>query len=73
MDSPLLKTWQRLTGKVAKKASCVHEKYQENMACDGICLRCGKNLGFIQPLRESNPAGETGIQSWDHDIIVNEQ
>lgn len=26
---------------------CKHETYHETQACDAICSRCGKNLGFI--------------------------
>lgn len=31
---------------------CQHLRFQETMACDAICLDCGKNLGFIGPQRE---------------------
>lgn len=34
-----------------KKARCPHTEYRENRACHGICQRCTKDLGFIQPLR----------------------
>lgn len=34
-----------------KRAMCKHTKYRENRACHGICQRCTKDLGFIQPLR----------------------
>lgn len=34
-----------------RHALCKHKRFRENRACDGICESCGKNLGFIQPLR----------------------
>jgi len=37
---------------------CKHERYRETMACDAICMKCGKDLGFIQDVRETNPHGE---------------
>jgi len=30
-----------------KEMLCQHEKWIENRACDVICTKCGKNLGFI--------------------------
>jgi len=30
---------------------CEHLIYTETRSCDGICIRCKKNLGFIQKLR----------------------
>lgn len=35
-----------------KMVFCKHPRYRENRACDAICSDCGRNLGFIQPLRE---------------------
>lgn len=31
---------------------CKHEKFYENMACNAICSKCRKNLGFIGTVRE---------------------
>ena len=31
---------------------CDHEKYFETMACEAVCTKCGKNLGFIGTVRE---------------------
>jgi hypothetical protein len=31
---------------------CKHEKFYENMACHGVCRKCGKDLGFIGNLRK---------------------
>lgn len=30
---------------------CKHLNYFENQACDAICRKCGKNLGFIGVVR----------------------
>ena len=30
-----------------KQITCKHEKYHETQACDAVCSKCGKNLGFI--------------------------
>lgn len=35
-----------------ERTFCKHERYRETRACDAICINCGRNLGFIQPLRE---------------------
>lgn len=35
-----------------QRVFCQHERYRETRACDAICINCGRNLGFIQPLRE---------------------
>jgi len=34
-----------------KQLRCKHEEYRETPACDAICKKCGKNLGFIGSLR----------------------
>jgi hypothetical protein len=34
-----------------RERKCKHPTYRENRACHGICPGCGKDLGFIQPLR----------------------
>ncbi len=35
-----------------RQSSCKHDKgVMETRACDAICLRCGKNLGFIGALK----------------------
>ncbi|CAJ0710574.1 hypothetical protein LMG7143_01628 [Ralstonia thomasii] len=40
-----LPTWR-------KQSKCSHDRVHETQACDAICLRCGKNLGFIDTWRE---------------------
>ena len=35
-----------------KQRKCLHEKYFETMACDAVCCSCGKNLGFIDSIRD---------------------
>lgn len=35
-----IRTWIR-------QARCPHTQVNETRACDAICARCGKNLGFI--------------------------
>ena len=38
-----------------KKLRCSHDGgVNETMACDAICKKCGKNLGFIDKLKEKN-------------------
>ena len=39
--------------KMVRQARCKHEKFHETMACDAVCSRCGKNLGFIGTVREA--------------------
>uniref|UniRef100_A0AB39CEB2 Membrane protein n=1 Tax=Pseudomonas phage HRDY3 TaxID=3236930 RepID=A0AB39CEB2_9VIRU len=36
-----------------KQQFCKHPEFYENRACHGICRGCGKDLGFIQPLRDA--------------------
>ena len=37
-----------------KESRCKHDGgYNETQACDAICRRCGKNLGFIGKLRNN--------------------
>lgn len=35
-----------------RQSRCKHERYYETSACDAVCKRCGKNLGFIGTVRE---------------------
>jgi hypothetical protein len=36
-----------------KQSRCKHDGgYNETQACDAICRKCGKNLGFIGKLRD---------------------
>lgn len=38
-----------------KKLRCSHDGgVNETMACDAICKKCGKNLGFIDKLKDKN-------------------
>lgn len=37
-----------------RKMRCGHDEgVRETMACDAICLKCGKNLGFIGDYRRT--------------------
>jgi len=36
-----------------KQGRCPHESIRETMACDAICNKCNKNLGFIGAWRDS--------------------
>lgn len=36
----------------ARQYLCKHESYRENMACNAVCTRCGKDLGFIDHIRK---------------------
>lgn len=38
--------------KIMRSRACKHERYRETSKCDAICVECGENLGFIQPLRD---------------------
>lgn len=37
-----------------KQRRCNHESVRETMACDAICNKCGKNLGFIGSWRKKS-------------------
>lgn len=39
-----------------KQIRCKHDTYRETTACDAVCTDCGKNLGFIQKLRDRDRA-----------------
>jgi hypothetical protein len=43
---------------------CKHEEYFETMACDAICDKCHKNLGFIGNIRKDKTKKEVGEQRW---------
>lgn len=38
--------------KLMRSRACKHAHYRETSKCDAICVECGENLGFIQPLRD---------------------
>lgn len=47
-----------------RQGRCKHDgDFRETMACDAICDKCGKNLGFIQPWRDRKAARERGQYS----------
>lgn len=35
-----------------KQALCKHVDYWETSACDAVCRRCNKNLGFVADIRK---------------------
>ncbi len=39
-----------------RRMRCQHERFRETMACDAICIDCGKNLGFIGTVRDERKA-----------------
>jgi hypothetical protein len=39
-----------------KQHYCKHEKYYETMACNAVCVKCGKNLGFIGSVKKERRA-----------------
>lgn len=41
-----------------KEHRCKHEEFFETSACDAICKKCSKNLGFIGTLREKRVSHE---------------
>lgn len=32
---------------ILMKPKCEHKTFYETMACDAVCMECGKNMGFI--------------------------
>jgi hypothetical protein len=40
---------------------CKHEEVRETMSCDAICIKCGKNLGFIGVWREQHGVKKPGV------------
>jgi hypothetical protein len=32
------------------KPACPHEEYRETLACDGVCVKCGENLGWVREI-----------------------
>ena len=42
--------------KFMQQYRCSHEKYFETMACNAVCIKCGKNLGFIGSVQEERRA-----------------
>jgi len=47
--------------RLIKRKLCKHHTVRETMACDAVCLKCGKNLGFIQRWRDEN-RGKDGFR-----------
>ncbi len=41
---------------------CKHSQFFETRACDAICSRCGKNLGFIGTVREQRAAAQAAAK-----------
>ncbi|WP_454056835.1 hypothetical protein [Cupriavidus sp. Marseille-Q8015] len=49
----LLFVLARSAGKWFKQVRCKHDgSIHETGACDALCMKCGKNLGFIGAFRE---------------------
>jgi hypothetical protein len=48
------------------RKQCEHLRVQETMACDAICLDCGRNLGFIAHWREAS-SGKAGASEISND------
>ena len=48
--------WVVIAGdKLAREMFCIHDAgVNETSACEAICRKCGKNLGFIGNLRKSH-------------------
>lgn len=40
-----------------RKWRCKHPSYWENSRCNGICSKCGKDLGFIDDVRKKYGSG----------------
>lgn len=41
---------------------CKHRQFFETRACDAVCSRCGKNLGFISTVREQRAAAQAAAK-----------
>lgn len=50
--------------KFIKSFFCKHEEYFETMACDAICNKCHKNLGFVDISRKNPNRKQVGEQVW---------
>lgn len=44
---------------------CKHESFYETMACDAVCVNCGKNLGFIGNLDRSKCVAGNDPDHWN--------
>lgn len=38
--------------RIMRRMGCKHARFHETMACEAVCLDCGKNLGFIGKVRD---------------------
>lgn len=48
----------------AKQWHCKHDgEVNETSACDAVCRKCGKNLGFIGTWREKNKVPSRNLRS----------
>ena len=50
--------------KFIRNLFCKHEEFFETMACDAVCNKCHKNLGFIDYSRKNPSRKEVGEQIW---------
>lgn len=50
--------------KRAFSKKCLHTTFYENMACSGICVDCGKDLGFIGNLDRSKCVADNDPNIW---------
>jgi hypothetical protein len=50
--------------KLLQRFFCKHAEYFETMACDAICNKCHKNLGFVEKSRKDPNRKEVGEQRW---------
>lgn len=41
---------------------CKHRQFFETRACDAVCSRCGKNLGFIGTVRAQRAAAQAAAK-----------
>lgn len=44
-----------------QRRNCAHLAYRENAACNAICTRCGKNLGFVAIVRRDKTKREVSL------------
>lgn len=61
---PQMESLRRAVTKPSHK--CEHPAFHETMACDGVCMECGKNLGFIGNLDRSKCVADNDPIRWNN-------
>lgn len=45
-----------------RQRRCKHDRFFETPACNAICSRCGKNLGFIGTVRKQRAVAQAAAK-----------